>query len=196
MSFYVKGQNYAKVCKRRQFFIIWWTIPFRGRRPLVKCYIHSPCGQVFCLVCVMLAFRQITWPYHGSCLRRERVVVGILAITRGHVRYAARPWRPRAERGIVLRRKCCGPCGRWRVTKYHYICARRLCWQPNDNIELKLQQQWDSLTLLHQEYRKEKRTEGKQNDVGWGGFLVKCVGVRALCLCFSMHHVFEHFTYI
>lgn len=137
-------------------FIFWWTISFKGRRPSMECYIRSPCGQVFCLVGVMLAFRQITWPYRGSCLRRERVVVGILAITRGRVRYAARPSRPRAERGIVLRRKCCGPCGRWRVTKYHYICARRLCWQPNDNIELKLQQQWDSLTLLHQEYRIER----------------------------------------
>ncbi len=89
------------------------------------------------------------------------VVVGGLPVIHGR-------GRPCAERGFVLHGKCFGPCGRWWVTKYHYICAPRLCWQPNDNIEVCNSSSNEILWPYYLGIQSRENTQSAENRIIYG----------------------------
>lgn len=122
------------------------------------------------------------------------VVVGGLPVIHGRGR-----GRPCAERGFVLHRKCFVPCGRWWVTKYHYICAPRLCWQPNDNIEVCNSSSNEILWPYYLGIQSRENTQSAENRIiyGEGDFCQVCAHTLHLHLqspqhiYFSPEHIFN-----
>lgn len=137
---------------------------------------------LYSLASVMLAFRQIMWPITAA------VCVVLCVCCGGSIACHTWPWpctvrggalAALLQEGIVLRRKCFGPCGRWWVTKYHYICAHRLCWQPNDNIEVCSSSRNEILWPYYLGIRNRENIQSAENGIiyGEGEFL------SSVCAC-------------